>query len=1222
MAALVFIGALLGARLLVQESEQQRLALRRVQAQEIANDHAESLHRQIERTLSIASAFAAQVRQGHGHIADFAASARELLPFYPSASAVHLAPDGVVSEVYPLEGNAAVLGLNLLEYSPRTREALRARETGTLTLSGPYELVQGGLGAVGRLPVFLPDAIGEPRFWGFVSVVMRLPEAIEAARLAQLRGYGYEYKLGRTHPDTGKLQIIAQSSERPLVAPVLQDLSLPNSTWTLSVSPIAGWGDPAGYRLKLALGIVLSLLLAILVLLLARARRHEARLSRLVEEQTEILRAREAALLRAEELARVGTWDYDFATDRVTLSAVAARLLGRPPHPTTGLEVILEQVHPLDRDAVRAAWAAASAGAPLEVEHRCLVDGRIRWLRHTAVIEREGGRPGRAHATLEDVTERKQAEEARQRSEQRIRDILDRAPEGVWSIDLGGRTLFANPKMAEILGCRPDQLAERSVFDFIDPADRKIVERHLADRARGITDQFEFRFKRLDSSMVWTLVTTDPTHDEQGQLTGALAVISDISARKQAEAALERERLLLEQAERLAGIVSWEWEIATDRLEFSRGGHAAILRFGEAPPRTMTEAMDYVHPDDVESVREALSAAAAGTRPCNMRHRMIDPVSQQIHLVHTVAELIQDPRGQPEHVVGMIQDITAQDAAETDLRIAAIAFESQEGMLVTDANERILRVNKAFLELSGYSAEEIIGQTPRILASGRHDTAFFARMWGEVYRVGYWEGEVWNRRKGGEIVPLWLNITAVQDANGWVTHYVGNLNDISERKAQEERIHALAFHDPLTGLPNRRLLLDRLERAIATAARSGRWGALIFIDLDNFKRLNDTRGHQVGDLLLQAVAERLTATVRGSDSVARLGGDEFVVLLQDLGDTETQATMAAREVAEKILAALATPYELSGLEHFSTPSLGVSLFAGGTQAAADVLRHADVAMYQAKSAGRNQLRFFDPVMQEILEQRAALEADLHRAIAQHQLVLHYQPQVDLQGRVTGAEALLRWRHPERGLLHPRDFMGFAETLALTVPIGRWVLDRACARLVDWATRPETASLILAVNISPAHFRRGDFVEDVRAAMHAHGVDPTRLRLELIEGALLDDPVDTLTKMTALKSIGLGFTLDNFGSGYCSLSNLKRLPLDQLKIAPAFVREVLVDTNGDAIAEPFVALAKGLGLALMAEGVETTAQRDYLSRHGCQVFQGYLFGHPDVAEHFVETITSP
>jgi diguanylate cyclase (GGDEF)-like protein/PAS domain S-box-containing protein len=447
------------------------------------------------------------------------------------------------------------------------------------------------------------------------------------------------------------------------------------------------------------------------------------------------------------------------------------------------------------------------------------------------------------------------------------------------------------------------------------------------------------------------------------------------------------------------------------------------------------------------------------------------------------------------------------------------------------------------------------------------------------------------------------------DATGKPVLQVGAMQDITERKAAAGEIEQLAFYDPLTGLPNRRLLLDRLRQAMASSTRSERYGALLFLDLDNFKTLNDTLGHDIGDLLLQQVAQRLATCVREGDTVARLGGDEFVVMLEDLSENMQEAATQTETVGEKILAALNQPYQLANHRHHSTPSIGVTLFTDHQGTIDDLLKRADMAMYQAKASGRNALRFYDPEMQAAVTTRAALEADLREAVLKGQFLLYYQAQVDGAGRLTGVEALLRWQHPRRGLVSPLEFIPLAEETGVILPLGLWVLETACTQLTAWAVRPEMAHLSIAVNVSAHQLHHRDFVDQVLAMLDHTGANPQRLKLELTESLLVADVEGVIAKMTALRAKGVGFSLDDFGTGYSSLSYLKRLPLDQLKIDQGFVKNILTDSNDAAIAKMVVALAESLGLAVIAEGVEIKEQSDFLARQGCHAYQGYLFGRP-------------
>ncbi len=568
-------------------------------------------------------------------------------------------------------------------------------------------------------------------------------------------------------------------------------------------------------------------------------------------------------------------------------------------------------------------------------------------------------------------------------------------------------------------------------------------------------------------------------------------------------------------------------------------------------------------------------------------------------------------RDEIDVLVDAINDfVTERKASEEALRIAACAFESQQGMVITDAQRVILRVNQAFTQITGYSADEAVGQTPRLLSSGRHDQAFYAAMTQALQSDGAWSGEIWNRRKHGEIYPEWLTISAVKNGADQVSHFVAVFTDVSEQVSAQAQIATLAFYDPLTQLPNRRLLLDRLEQALYTSTRHARKNALLFVDLDNFKTLNDTLGHHQGDLLLTQVAQRLKTCLRDGDTVARLGGDEFVVMLEDLSEDSIEAATQTETVGNNILRAFEQAFPLDQGEHHCTPSIGITLFGGSPLEDGDQpLKRAELAMFQAKTAGRNALRFFDLRMQAEVNARAALGADLREAVQRQQLLLHYQPQVVGAGRITGVEVLLRWQHPLRGMVSPAEFIPVAEETGLILPIGQWVLEQACTQLAAWAKQPALAHLTMAINVSARQFQQSDFVERVLVTLQRTHAAPRLLKLELTESMLVDDVEAIIERMGALKARGVGFSLDDFGTGYSSLAYLKRLPLDQLKIDQGFVRNIVTDPNDAAIAKMVVALAESLGLAVIAEGVELQAQADFLAQLGCHAYQGYLFSRP-------------
>lgn len=545
---------------------------------------------------------------------------------------------------------------------------------------------------------------------------------------------------------------------------------------------------------------------------------------------------------------------------------------------------------------------------------------------------------------------------------------------------------------------------------------------------------------------------------------------------------------------------------------------------------------------------------------------------------------------------------------------AALLDKAHDAIIVTGRDLLITYWNKSAERLFGWTADEILGKSK--LKIFNDDPGYFSEALNTVLQKGDWRGEFRKRHKDGHFITVETYWTLVLDDEGKPQLILCIDSDISERKAAEREIEQLAFFDPLTGLPNRRLLLDRLQHALASATHSRRQGALLFIDLDNFKSLNDTLGHDKGDLLLQQVAQRLNACVpRKSDTVARLGGDEFVVMLEDLSDDQQDAAHQAEIVAEKILGLFHHPFDLTGNAYHTTPSIGITLIRDHANTIEELLKQADLSMYQAKAAGRNIVRFFDPAMQTAVTSRVALETDLRHGLQQHEFILHYQRQTDVNGQTIGAEALVRWQHPLRGVVSPALFIPLAEESGLILRLGYWILETACKQLVLWAANPETSRLTVAVNVSARQFRHPDFVDQILIVLRNTGANPKNLKLELTESLLVENVEDMIGKMIALKAIGVTFALDDFGTGYSSLSYLKRLPLDQLKIDQSFVKDILTDAGNAAVAQAIVTLGQSLGLQVIAEGVETEAQRSFLADHGCHAYQGYLISRPLPAEQF-------
>ncbi len=965
LALVVLVVSLCLSALVIWALAQNQRAAKRADMLNIATNHAFLIRDSLDQALTLNYSMAAMVRLGQGSTRRFDDAARELLPYFSSVSHISLSPNGIITQVYPLEGNEKSIGFNQLQDSVQNLEAIRARDSGKLTLAGPVNLVQGGLGAVARLPVFLDEPTGR-RFWGFTNVIIRINKLLEAANFQQLDARDIAYKLWRNNPDTHVHEIIVANAPDALIDPVEKTFDVPNGSWTLSISPQSGWMSNWHILGETILAFLVSGLLAYQSYLMVKLQRRRLSLQDAVSEQTrELLNARS-----------------------------------------------------------------------------------------------------------------------------NLQATLDAIPDLLFDIDLDGVIHSYHTNQPELLTVPPERFLGENFRRFLPPEAIEAVQQALSD-----------------------------------------AEVHGVSIGKCYSVDLP------------GGTITFELSVS----------------------------------------RKA------------------------------------DQHNDTSRFLVLARNITERRLAEEELRVAATAFEAREGMMITDPEGNIVRVNKAFSEITGYNGDDVIGKNPRFLASGRHDKHFYQEMWRAIIAEGSWRGEIWNRRSGGEIFPEWLTITAVKNDLGKTTHYVSTLTDISELKQHEERIHNLAFFDPLTHLPNRRLLQDRLEHAIATSQRQRHLGALLFIDLDDFKTLNDNRGHHIGDLLLIEVAERLRNSVREQDTVARLGGDEFIIVLEGLNISRNEAAAHARQIAEKILTNLNQVYLLEQREYFNTPSIGICLFGDVSVPTDELLKQADQAMYHAKAAGRNTLRFFDPEMQSMAAQRFALQHELREALQQQQFKLFYQPQTNTAGHVIGAEALIRWLHPQRGMVSPLEFIPLAEDSGLIVPLGNWILETACQQLVQWSKESTAAHLSIAINVSARQFQQHNFVEQLQQILTRTGADPHQLKLELTESMLVDNPEDITTKMDALKTHGIKFSLDDFGTGYSSLSYLKRLPINELKIDKSFVNDILTDPNDAAIARMIIRLAQSMELKVIAEGVETKEQRDWLEQEGCFKYQGYYFGRPMPVEKFDEYI---
>lgn len=820
---------------------------------------------------------------------------------------------------------------------------------------------------------------------------------------------------------------------------------------------------------------------------------------------------------------------------------------------------------------------------------------------------------------------RKQAELVALSEWQRI--ILDSAQQGVIATDLNGLILNFNPAIERMLGYRAEEVVGRltpaSFHDAQEVADHAhhlsaeldedVVpgfEVFVAKSRLGVADEREWTYIRKDGSRLPVSLTVTAMRNRQGEIRGYLGIATDLSLRNELAEATSRARVNDLSRALLSAVPDGVIGIETDfphRVRFLNPGAQRLLGLGERNVigHPLESFLELVLDDEVDHGMHGLSLVA--------RIQCAESGAFQ-GLVQT----LQHPHPFPANfflsrVAGFdeaglavltMQDISLRRQTERKLKLSDTVFEnSAEAILICDADGVILNVNPAFTWLTGYRPDEAIGKRPSILKSGRHDEAFYREMWTALQSVGHWEGELWDRRKDDSVYPKWLTINAVRNGER-ITHYVALFSDISERKENENRIRFLAQHDHLTGLPNRRFLEERAQQLIASERRRDYGIALMLIDLDRFKNINDTLGHNVGDHLLIEVARRLVNSVRSTDTVVRLGGDEFVILLEDMKDHNEVAV-----VARKVHEALGQPMTIDQRILHAPPSIGISVYPEDGEDIEALMKNADAAMYQVKAAGRNAWMFYTAHMNDESQERLRLENDLRLAIGAGQLHLYYQPQFDVQNsHITAWEALLRWDHPELGRISPERFIPVAEDSGQIQAIGAWVLRTACTEVKRW----ENAGMgvfRISVNLSAREFVQPTLADTIAEVLAELDLAPERLELEITESVLMADSPTVTETISRLKALGVTLALDDFGTGYSSLRYLKSFAVDRLKIDRSFVRDLGHSSNDAAIVKAVISLAEALNLGVIAEGVETEAQQAFLTEHGCQHTQGFLRGHP-------------
>lgn len=782
---------------------------------------------------------------------------------------------------------------------------------------------------------------------------------------------------------------------------------------------------------------------------------------------------------------------------------------------------------------------------------------------------------------------------------------------GNWSLDLSTHELTWSDEIYRIYQLDPQQVeaSHETFLDTIHPEDRPVVEKTYRDSIRNKKPyDIVHRLLLKDGMVKYVHERGETQYAEDGTPLRSLGTVQDVTDRTLTEQALKRSE------DRWRSITNFSPDHI---LLLDRDGRIVFINH-TLPPLTREEVIgssiyDYMleafKPAAMASHRKVLETGV----PTRYETSYIDSEGQLHHFEANVAPI----RGADKHeaLILSARDITERKRAEERARqFAAVVENTVEGVLITDRHNRIIAVNRAFSEITGYTEQEVLSKTPNLLKSQKHEPAFYHAMWQALHDTDLWQGEVWDRRKDGEIFPAWSTISVVRNEAGALTNYVSVFSDISTLKSSQERLDFLAYHDPLTKLPNRLLFSDRLDHALNRAQREDGQVAVLFLDLDRFKNINDSLGHPIGDALLQQVAERLTVLLRKEDTVARLGGDEFIILIEDLNQPQSVASLA-----QKIIGAFLPPVHIDGHELHVTVSIGISVYPRDGSDSATLIKNADAAMYRAKEFGRNNYQFYTEALTSAAFERLTLETALRQALIKEQFILHYQPLYDIEtAALVGCEALIRWQHPDLGLVQPARFIPLAEESGLIDQLGTWVLFAACAQMQQWR-RTSSALARITVNVSGQQLHRGDMAAIIQKTLSQTGLPARFLELEVTEGVIMEETHQSFKALDDIKQLGVTIAIDDFGTGYSSLSRLKRLPVDKLKIDKSFVRDISTDANDEAIARAVVALAQSLQLKVVAEGVETAAQLAFLKRLGCDEAQGYYYGAPHTAAEFEQLL---
>ncbi len=921
----------------------------------------------------------------------------------------------------------------------------------------------------------------------------------------------------------------------------------------------------------------------------------------------------EKALKEAQSLAHLGNWELDLTNSHLHWSDEVFYIFEIDPQSITPTyEYFLNMVHPDDRSLVNQTYTESVADyTPYDLEHRLLMaDGRIKYVQERCeTFYDENGNALRSIGTMQDITERYQQEQKSAELHAMLQALVEATSDAIFIKDIEGRYLLANDAAASVMGKDKEEILGTDDFTIFPV---EIAEQLRANDQNVIALGENATYEELVQSggKELSFLSTKGPLVINGEVCGIFGIARDITARKQVQQQLTQ--------------AGKEWTQAMDQFEDAvyladldrrllRGNRAFFSMIQSTPEQAVGKTIpELIHPEgDYSSC--PVCQAEEERREIVITMEEDDPNNPLGYPVEVSTKLVGESANNLTGVMVSVHDLRQVRQVEAEIQLAAQVFSSNlNAIIITDRHGVIQQVNPRFSEITGYSRDEAIGDTPNILKSDHHDENYYKKLWRSLIENGQWQGEIWNRRKNGELYPVWQTISSVKDSSGKVNHYIGTFSDISEQKDAAERIHRLAHFDVLTDLPNRVLFNDRFQHALDRASRNNERVALLFMDLDRFKQINDSLGHSAGDTLLSQVAQRLKGILREEDTIARLGGDEFVISLEEISQDYDP-----KQVAEKVMHAFETPFEVHGHELLVTTSIGISIYPTDAQDVDSLIKYADVAMYRAKERGRNNYQFYSVDFSARMMERLVLESELRHAVERDELVLHYQPQFNLNtGDMVGAEALVRWNHPERGMVSPGMFIPIAEESGLILSIGEWVLWSACKQAASWIEDGFDIDCV-SVNLSGFQIQRGNIVETVATVLQETNLPAPKLELEIVETYIMQHAEQDFSVFEGLRELGVRLAIDDFGTGQSSLGYLKRLPVEKLKIDRSFVMDIPMDADDMAITKTIVALAHTMQLTVVAEGVETSEQMDFLKELNCDQVQGFLFSPPITPDELEE-----